>query len=97
MTTLRCFRLGTAWVRNFGLEEGGEGAPGPTPLSALTLEPNGGVVLVDVYMPARHGWRKSKSVNRTASPAGLANLAALERDINFSQVLRDALKTQMGI
>lgn len=81
----------------FGLKEDGEGIPEPTPLSAVGLEPNERVVLVDVYMPAVRMAQNNKSVNRTVTLPAWLNAAALERNINFSQVLQDVLKTQMGI
>ncbi len=81
----------------FGLEEDGESIPEPTPLSAVALEPNERVVLADVYMPAVRMAQNNKSVNRTVTLPAWLNAAALERNINFSQVLQDALKTQMGI
>lgn len=81
----------------FGLEEDGEGIPEPTPLSAVALEPNERVVLVDVYMPAVRMAQNNKSINRTVTLPAWLSAAALERNINFSQVLQDALKTQMGI
>ena len=81
----------------FGLEEDGESIPEPTPLSAVALEHNERVVLVDVYMPAVRMAQNNKSVNRTVTLPAWLNAAALERNINFSQVLQDALKTQMGI
>ena len=81
----------------FGLEEDGESIPEPTPLSAGAWEPNERVVLVDVYMPAVRMAQNNKSVNRTVTLPAWLNAAALERNINFSQVLQDALKTQMGI
>lgn len=81
----------------FGLEEDGEDIPEPTPLSAVALEPNERVVLVDVYMPAVRMAQNNKSINRTVTLPAWLNAAALERNINFSQVLQDALKTQMGI
>ena len=81
----------------FGLKEDGEGIPEPTPLSAVALEPNERVVLVDAYMPAVRMAQNNKSVNRTVTLPAWLNAAALERNINFSQVLQDVLKTQMGI
>lgn len=81
----------------FGLEEDGESIPEPTPLSAVALDPNERAVLVDVYMPAVRMAQNNKSVNRTVTLPAWLNAAALERNINFSQVLQDALKTQMGI
>lgn len=81
----------------FGLEEDGEEIPEPTALSRVALEPNERVVLVDVYMPSVRMAQNNKSVNRTVTLPAWLNAAALERNINFSQVLQDALKTQMGI
>lgn len=81
----------------FGLEEDGADIPEPTPLSAVTLEANERAVLVDVYMPSVRMAQNNKAVNRTVTLPAWLNAAALERNINFSQVLQDALKTQIGI
>lgn len=81
----------------FGLEEDGEEIPTPTPLSEIILQPNERVVLVDVYMPSIRMAQVNKSVNRTVTLPAWLNAAALERNINFSQVLQDALKAQIGL
>ncbi len=81
----------------FGLEEDGEEIPAPTQLSEVKLEDNERAVLVDVYMPSVRMAQNNKSVNRTVTLPAWLNAAALERNINFSQVLQDALKTQIGI
>lgn len=81
----------------FGLEEDAAQIPEPTALSKVALEPNERAVLVDVYMPSVRMAHNNKSVNRTVTLPAWLNAAALERNINFSQVLQDALKTQMGI
>lgn len=81
----------------FGREEDGEAIPEPTPLNAVSLETNERAVLVDVYMPAVRLAQNNRSVNRTVTLPAWLNAAALERNINFSQVLQDALKAQMGI
>lgn len=81
----------------FGLEEDGEPLPAPTPLSSVALEENERAVLVDVYMPSVRMAQNNKSVNRTVTLPAWLNAAALERNINFSQVLQDALKNQMGL
>lgn len=81
----------------FGLEEDGEEIPVPTALSKVTLEPNERVVLVDVYMPSVRMAQNNKSVNRTVTLPAWLNAAALERNINFSQVLQDALKNHIGL
>lgn len=81
----------------FGLEEDGEEIPSPTALNAVQLEANERAVLVDVYMPSVRMAQNNKSVNRTVTLPAWLNAAALERNINFSQVLQDALKTQIGL
>lgn len=81
----------------FGLEDDGEPIPEPTPLNAVCVQPNERVVLVDAYMPSVRMAQNNKSVNRTVTLPAWLNAAALERNVNFSQVLQDALKTLMGI
>lgn len=80
-----------------GMEEDGEEIPTPTPLSKVHLEENEQVVLVDVYMPSIRLANINKSVNRTVTLPAWLNSAALERNINFSQVLQEALKKQLNM
>ena len=79
----------------FGLEEDEEPIPIPTPLSQISLQSNERVVLIDVYMPSVRNAHVNKSVNRTVTLPAWLNAAALEHNINFSQVLQDALKEQL--
>lgn len=81
----------------FGLEEDGEPIPSPTPLNAVVLGANERAVLVDAYMPSIRMAQNNKSVNRTVTLPAWLNAAALERNVNFSQVLQDALKKLIGI
>lgn len=81
----------------YGLEQDGEPIPSPTALSEVALEENERAVLVDVYMPSVRMAQNNKSVNRTVTLPAWLNAAALERNINFSQVLQDALKAQIGV
>lgn len=81
----------------FGLEEDGEEIPAPTALSALEVTSQERAVLVDVYMPSVRMAQNNKSVNRTVTLPAWLNAAALERNINFSQVLQEALKAQIGL
>ena len=81
----------------FGLEEDGEPLPKPTALHDLHVGENERAVLVDVYMPSIRMAQNSKSVNRTVTLPAWRNAAALERNINFSQVLQEALKAQIGL
>ena len=80
-----------------GLEEDGDPIPSPSALSDIVVESNERVVLVDVFMPSIRMANVNKSVNRTVTLPAWLNAAALENNINFSQVLQDALKTQLGL
>ena len=77
----------------YGMEEDGEEIPAPTPLHDVAVGANERTVLIDVYMPAVRQAHNNKSVNRTVTLPAWLNAAALERGLNFSQVLQDALKT----
>ena len=79
------------------LEEDGENIPAPTPLPLVKLEENERVVLVDVYMPSIRMAQVNRSVSRTVTLPAWLNAAALEREVNFSQVLQDALKEQLHL
>lgn len=81
----------------FGLEEDGEDIPAPSRLNAVQLGENERAVLVDVYMPSIRQARVNRSVNRTVTLPAWLNAAALEHNVNFSQVLQDALKQQLGL
>ena len=81
----------------YGLEEDGEPIPAPSALNAVPTEENERAVLVDVYMPSVRMAQVNRSVNRTVTLPAWLNAAALERNINFSQVLQEALKTQLGM
>lgn len=80
-----------------GLEEDGEEIPSPTPLPNVEVQENERVVLVDVYMPSVRMAHVNRSISRTVTLPAWLNSAALERGVNFSQVLQDALKRQLGL
>lgn len=80
----------------YGMEEDGEEIPAPTPLSQVETADHERAVLVDVYMPSIRMAKVNRSVNRTVTLPAWLNAAALERNINFSQVLQDALKAQIN-
>lgn len=81
----------------YGLEEDGEEIPMPTPLPDVEMKPNERVVLIDVYMPSVRQAHNNRSVNRTVTLPAWLNAAALECNINFSQVLQEALKKQLHL
>ena len=80
-----------------GLEEDNEEIPSPTSLSQIKLQDNEKAVLVDVYMPSIRMAQINRSVSRTVTLPAWLNALALEHNINFSQVLQEALKTQLHV
>lgn len=81
----------------YGLEEDKEDIPNPTPLSEVKTQENERAVLIDVYMPSIRMAQVNRSVNRTVTLPAWLNAAALEKGMNFSQVLQDALKEKLNI
>ncbi len=81
----------------YGMEQDGDPIPEPTPIYKLCFEPGTVVVMVEVFMPSIRDRLNNKSVNRTVTLPAWLNAAATERNINFSQVLQDALKAQINL
>lgn len=80
-----------------GLEEDGADIPDPTPLSEIKTKENERAVLIDVYMPSIRMANVNRAINRTVTLPAYLNAAALERNINFSQVLQEALKAKLNL
>ena len=84
-------------ITMFGLESDGEVIPEPSRLSDIQTERNEKVSLIDVYMPAVRLSAVNRAVNRTVTLPAWLNAAALEHDLNFSQVLQEGLKYKLGL
>lgn len=81
----------------YGLEEDNEEIPEPSSLNDIKTESNEKTVLIDVYMPSVRNAHINKSVNRTVTLPAWLNYAAIEHNINFSQVLQEGLKKALNI
>lgn len=91
----------------YWLQQDDEKAPAPTPMAnvhpadiikELELEPSESfvnMVTVDVTEYAKIHFEKS--VKKTLTIPAWLNTAALEQNINFSQVLQDALKERLHV
>ena len=80
----------------FGLEEDGEKIPEPSALESIKLEKNQKSMLIDVYMPSIRMAKVNKSVSRTVTLPAWLNAEAQENNVNFSQVLQQALMKMFG-
>ncbi len=81
----------------FGMEEDGEEIPAPSPIEKIKVGKNETLAVVDVYMPTIRYATVTRSVTRTITLPAWLNAAAMERNVNFSQVLQDALKQQLHL
>ena len=81
----------------YGLEEDGKEIPSPTPFAQVQAKKNERTALIDVYMPSIRQAQVNRSINRTVTLPAWLNAAALEKGVNFSQVLQDALKEQLHV
>ena len=79
------------------MEEFGDEIPKPTRLMNVKTEDGERVVLVDVYMPSIRMANVNRSVNRTVTLPAWLNAAAVEHNVNFSQVLQEALKERLAL
>lgn len=81
----------------WGMETDGDEIPVPSKLKDIETEENEVIALIEVFMPSVRLAQENRSVNRTVTLPAWLNAAALERNINFSQVLQDALKAQINV
>ena len=81
----------------YGLEEDGEDIPTPSHLKDIRASDNEIVALVDVFMPSVRMAEINRSVNRTVTLPAWLNALAMEKGVNFSAVLQEGLKAQLGV
>lgn len=79
----------------YGLEEDKEPIPEPSAVNAVQVAGNQRAVLINVYMPSIHQAQMNQSVSRTVMLPAWLNAVAVEHNINFSQVLQEALKARL--
>jgi predicted RNase H-like HicB family nuclease len=80
----------------WGMENAGDELPAPSPIRDIELEAGEIVALVEVYMPSVRLSQENRSVNRTVTLPAWLNAQAMERGVNFSQVLQDALRAEIN-
>ena len=84
-------------ITMLGIEEDNEVIPKPTKLQDIELNKGEKITLIDVYMPSLRKANLNKSVNRTVTLPAWLNAKALEYNINFSQLLQDAIKKELHL
>ena len=80
----------------FGMEEDGDPIPPPSPVSAIRVPEGSVLAAVDVFMPIFRDNVRRSTVKKTLTIPYWLNARAEKLGINFSQVLQDALRAQIG-
>lgn len=81
----------------YGMEEDNDLIPEPTNIKNLHLESDQIPVLIDVVMPIHRKAIENHAVKKTLTIPQWLNKEALKHDVNFSQILQDALKDYLGL
>lgn len=79
------------------VEKDNEDIPKPSSLLDIEVEDNQRVVLVDVWMPTVRKAIMNKSIKKTLTIPQWLDIKAREKDLNFSYILQEGLKKELGI
>jgi len=81
----------------YNMELDNETIPMPTPIGQLKPEKNQAILFVEVWMPLYRSAIENKAVKKTLTVPKWLNDLAEKENINFSHVLQEALKRNLGI
>jgi len=81
----------------YGMEEDGIEFPIPSPIPKMDNKPIGAFVIITAWMDLVRYEMKNKAVKKTLTIPMWLNEEAEKQNINFSQVLQEALKIRMGV
>src|SRR5699024_5108040 len=79
------------------MEEDNEFIPDPTDIKDLYLDKGQIPILIDVIMPIHRKAIENQAVKKTLTIPQWLNKEAMKHDVNFSQILQDALKDHLGL
>ena len=81
----------------FSMEKDGEEITEATPVPQLHPKSNQAIVLIDVWMPAFRDQMENKAIKKTLTIPKWLNDLAEQKNVNFSHVLQNALKSYLGV
>lgn len=84
-------------IHLFGMEEDGDEFPTPSSLKDIKVEDGEVIAMIDVFMPSIRLNQTNKAVNRTVTLPAWLNAKAVELGVNFSQLLQDSIKREIGV
>jgi len=82
----------------YGMEDDGATIPTPSDMSKIDIQNSGDFVsLVQCDTTFYHNYYSKKAVRKTLTIPAYLNVIAEKEGINFSHVLQEALKRQLGV
>lgn len=81
----------------FSMEKDCEEITKATPVTQLHTKFNQAIVLIDVWMPAFRDRMENKAIKKTLTIPKWLNDLAEQKNVNFSHVLQNALKSYLGV
>ncbi len=81
----------------WGMEQDNEPIPNPSALKDIRLAKNETTILVEIFMPSIRDKINNKTIKKTLTIPQWLNIEAEKRDVNFSQILQNALKEYLQI
>jgi post-segregation antitoxin (ccd killing protein) len=81
----------------YGMEDDGDEIPSPRPIVGIEHDNNEAVILVEVWMPSFRERIETKAVNRTVTLPGWLDREAKDAELNYSQILQDAVMERLRI
>ena len=81
----------------YGMEQDGDEIPAPSNIKDIATESNQSILLVEVFMPVFRAKQDNKFVKKTLTIPHYLNIEAERAGINFSQLLQNSIKEQLGV
>ncbi|MCL2050409.1 MAG: type II toxin-antitoxin system HicB family antitoxin [Lachnospiraceae bacterium] len=81
----------------YGMEQDNEPIPKPSLIKDISLDENEQAVFIEVFMPPFRAKQANKYVKKTLTIPEWLNIIAEKNDVNFSQILQNALKDYLNL
>ena len=81
----------------YGMEQDSEPIPSPSRIKDIVLDDNEQALLLEASMPAFRAKQTNKLVKKTLTIPEWLNIVAENNEVNFSQLLQNALKQHLKL
>ena len=81
----------------YGMEEDNDDIPSPSRPESITVNSDSFVTLVEAYMPLIRDEMANRAIKKTLTIPKWLNDLGEDKKVNFSQILQNALKENLGV